>query len=263
MSLGCQRDSQDGGWRACNPISVLPFYAGENMLFNRKIKTDIITIDQAEVEFQGQVRLIHNSTPEYTPDIAELEQRIWNPVFVPDEFMTLGHKHDEVKDGASGFFPFYEDCYTTEKFTFLEKHLGKMSHAIPFETINDDQLPMWMNKAFRVKGELYALRGSQIISLDNYKRNGVEFDRVKVNINVPFKPKYRTVTQSYSGIWRSDYHSGKTHITTIAAYMYVGKKTYWHEQLSALDNFRPVFVQNDPDRIYVRKYYDYKQQSNV
>lgn len=209
------------------------------------------------------VNKIALQTPEFTPDIHVLEQNFWNPVFIPDECMLLGRQHDLVKEGASGFYPFYEDCYTSGKFTFLEKYLGKLSTGIPFEAINDDNLPMWMNKAYRIKGELYALSSKQIILLDNYKKNTVECRRIRVNINIPYTHKTVTRSQTYNGVWSATYNSSKTHISSIEAWMYVGRIDYWQDQLEHLDNFRPVYVVNDPDRIYVRKYYDYKRQNLI
>lgn len=206
---------------------------------------------------------IHAKKPEFTPDINILQKRYYNWLFVPDECMLLGQKHHLVQNSASGFYPFYEDCYTSEKFTCLEKHLDKESQALTFKVINDGELPMWMNQAHRVKGELYSLTGEQIIDIDNYKKNTVYCDRVRVNINVPYTHKNRQVSQTYNGLWSATYSSSKPHLTSIEAWMYISRMDYWRDQLAKLDNFRPVKVMDDPDRVYVRHYYDYKFQSNL
>jgi len=206
---------------------------------------------------------INFKTPQFTPDINLLQSKFWNWIFVPDECMTLGHKHELMQKGASGFYPFYSDCYTSEKFTCLEKQLGKLSQQLTFQTINDPELPMWMNKAHRVKGELYSLSGEDIIKLDNYKKNTVYSNRVRVNINIPYTLKNRKVSQTYNGTWSASYESSKPHITSINASMYVSSLDYWHDQLEKVDNFRPVKVMDDPDRVYVRRYYDYKFQSSL
>lgn len=200
-------------------------------------------------------------TPKFTPDIADLESRRWNWVFVPDECMLLNPKHSLVKEGASGFYPFYSDCYTSEKYTMLVKELGKESTCLMFKGIDDPDLPVWMQKEFRVSGELYALSGKQIISLDNHKKNTVYCNRQKVNINVPFTLRHRKRSQTYNGVWSSEYSTSKYHLTSIEAFVYIQRMDYWRDQLTHLDNFSPVKVMNEPDRIYVRKYYDYKFQN--
>jgi len=223
-----------------------------------------------ELTVSNLIDVFDQHTPKYTPDIHLLEQHWWNPVFIPDDCMIhhsyhiteRGSRHDLVKEGASGYDPFYEDCYTAKPFTFLEKNLGKQSFPIPFDPINDNDLPMWMNKSHRIKGELYALSSKSIIELDNHRLNTVQFDRVKVTINIPYAQKYRDIAQSYNGVWSSTYRSSKTNIVSIQAHMYVGRFEYWRDQLLKLDNFSPVKVEKNPDRIYVKDFYNYKNQSH-
>lgn len=197
---------------------------------------------------------------EFTPDIAELESRQYSFVFMPDECMMLERKHELVTPGASGFYPFYEDCYTSEDFCFIEKRLGKESFPIAFKPLDNGDLPIWMNKKQRIKGELYALRGCSFKDLDKYKLNTVQCNRVKVNINIPTVKQHRTETQSYNGLWSCEYNLSKTYITTISAYMYVGREEYWIDQLLHHDsffNFAPVHT-TEVDRIYIKKCFNYK-----
>lgn len=210
---------------------------------------------------EDSLTYIHGNTPEFTPDIAELQSRLWNWVFIPDECMLTNPKHSLVKEGASGFYPFYEDAYTSDRFTFLEKKLGKESTCLVFKNIDDPDLPVWMQKEYRISGELYALSGKQIISLDNHKKNTVYCNRQKININIPFTMKQRTRSQTYNGVWSSTYSTSKWHLTSVEAFVYIQRMDYWRDQLIHLDNFSPVKVMNEPDRIYVRKYYDYKFQN--
>lgn len=200
--------------------------------------------------------------PRHTPDIVELESKLHNYVFVPDECKMTHNHHQLVACGTSGFYP-YCPAYTSLEYNFVEKKLGKESIAIPFVDIGTDNLPPWMLKKFRIKGELYALRGCSFIPLDNHKLNGVAFERIKVRINVPHFKRYRQESQSYNGVWHYDYTRSKDMLTSMEVFMYVGKTDFWLPQLEAYEalyNFDSVPVATAPDeRIWIREYFEYKQ----
>jgi hypothetical protein len=178
--------------------------------------------------------------------------------------MTTFPKHDLVACGTSGFYP-YAPAYTSSEYCFIEKKLGKASFPVAFENFTreeEDRLPAWMSRRLRIKGELYALRGASFIPLDNYKLNGLQFDRVKVRITIPYFKRTRQESQSYNGTWNIDYSRTKDMLTSMEVFMYVGRKDFWMPQLSADDapfDFNPVGRVQTDSRVWIKEYYDYKQ----
>lgn len=198
-----------------------------------------------------------------TPDIVELQNTALNFVFVPDECMMLMPKHALVS--KTNFYPFCT-AYTSEPFLFLQKDLGKESHPVALRDPSievKNELPPWMAQALRIRGEIFGLSGSDFIDLDKHKLNGVQFDRVRVKVNVPYIKRYSHTETSENGVVQISYSSSKDMLTSIDAWMYVGKPEFWLPQLTAEDSFyrfSQAPISEAPEgRIWIRKYYDYKQ----
>ena len=203
---------------------------------------------------------IDRLTPQHTPDMWKLEEVGYTWVFVCDECQAGHRKHDLVEGGASGMEPFFAG-YTAEKMGFLIKRLEKMSFPIPFKDLSDNELPVWMGKERRIRGEMYGMTAEMIKKLDDYKQNGVQFERMRVNINVPYYKKKRIRSQTYNGTWSVDYQRSKDYIVTIPAMMYIARPEYWMDQLKDKNgcfNFDPVKTWS-VDRIWIKEYFEYRR----
>lgn len=214
-----------------------------------------------EQQQQGFVqRLIQSfEPPEFTPDLWELEQKKAHLVFIHDDMMQLQPNHHLIQGGLSGFYPF-QYGYTTKKFSFVQKELGTKSFPIALD-LRDlaQELPMYIADSHRIRGEVYAVRAPTLIELDNHRRNGVEFVRKQVNVNIGYRKVYRSHWFNAYGNKKYEYNLGREEMTTVTCWMYLGREEYWKDQLLAdAFNFNPVDIITE-DRLWLQKYYQYSR----
>jgi len=199
--------------------------------------------------------------PEFTPDLWLLEQKKAHLFFIHDDMAQLQPFHDLVKAGSlSGFYPMNYG-YTAKKFTFVKKNLGLKSFPIaldlPFE--DREKLPQYMSNEHRIRGEIYAIRPRQIVELDNHRQNGVQFQRIRVNINIGFRKLMRHSITSSTGKKYSEYNLTKEEMISQEMCMYVGRRDYWMDQLeSGFFDFQPIDIIEE-DRVWINKYYQYSR----
>lgn len=196
---------------------------------------------------------------QFTPDIAELEERSANLLFIADDMMLFNPNHDMVTKGSlSGMEPFHY-AYTAKSFSFVKKNLGKESFPIALDIRDTSELPKWMSQTARIRGELYAIRGSQFKILDTHRQNGVQFRRERVMINIPYKKLLKHQGKSPHGTYPY-YDLSKEQMYSVLAYMYVGRTEYWIDQLKAgFFDFSPVGICEE-DRIWLKKYFMYRNE---
>jgi hypothetical protein len=208
-------------------------------------------------DLSAEIAKIDEQSPDYTPDAYSLEEKMFNFIFVSDTFKS-GHKDNSmVTVGASGLKPFFP-AYTSEKFSFLIHKKDKL--PIPIRPLNHPDLPLFLQKDLRIRGEVYALRGCTIIELDNHKKNGVKFIRVPINVTVPYYKKKMVKTQTYGGTWSVSYESSKDFLCSVKAWTYLGRPEYWLDQLlkeDAVFDFDTCPVYNSWDRIWIKEYFNY------
>lgn len=215
-----------------------------------------------EIQQQQHIqRLIQGyDLPEFTSDLWELEQKKEHLVFIHDDMMQTNPNHQLVQEGSlSGFYPF-QYGYTTKKFSFVTKELGLKSFPVALD-LRDlaEELPMWISTSHRIRGEVYAVRTPTIVSLDNHRRNGVEFQRRRVNINIGYKKLWRSHWYNAFGRKQYEYKLGKEEMMTVECWMYIGREEYWKDQLLAdAFNFNPITVIEE-DRLWLTKYYQYSR----
>ena len=195
-----------------------------------------------------------------TPDVALLERKLFNRVFVFDDMMKGHPGHDKFIREHSAFLA---TGFTAECMTLWKKKLGKLSFpvALPDTFHTTPSVP--------IKGELYALETSQILELDKERENGVQFIRKRINIVLPYRHLLfnKDRPQVYKGTRSEDsrelYDNIKNQLTAelrvnVTAWAYVGVSDYWSPQLDAGYLFSPVkcFA---PEQKPEQKYYYYSQ----
>lgn len=171
---------------------------------------------------------------QFTPDIWQLEQFQWKLFFVPDDLKTGMKNHGLIEDAIYGSAPLHPTCFTSQKFTFWKKDLGKESFPIPMTY--DYEPSNWLRVRpvpARIKGELYAIRGNRFILLDNHRQNGLQFRRVLTDILLPYREVSYSKAQPNPSI--SD-----DRIYTIPAQMYIGIPEYWDDMIGDLFTIREV-----------------------
>lgn len=168
----------------------------------------------------------------YTPDLPALEQRERHWVFICCD-LKLRLPRDYMIERE----PDVSSAFTEKSFVMWKKKLGNQSYPIPLENTFDD--PFGQHPPLRIQGELYLLTPSQIILLDNLRLNGVEFERKRVKIIVPFRKGrlYKTFTKR------------------VEAWMYIGRSSYWDELIDGgyMFNIVKIFEPPHQRRFYTQR----------
>ncbi len=110
-----------------------------------------------------------------------------------------------------------------------KKLLGKETFPLAFK-IEDDQkhgLSSLLGDMGQVMGELYSIPPMHVVALDLYMLNTVQFERIPVQVLIPFKPQGQD----------------KFEIHKTEAMMYVGRQDFWNDQLKDAEQ-RKLFSQS-------------------
>lgn len=190
-----------------------------------------------------------------TPDLWYLNQHARQLVFIADDFKT-GKKRHELLEGQ---LPIHPSCYTLNNFTVWKKDLGEHSFPLPFEDGIDFEVHGWYKpEPARLQGELYAMPSSFIWKvLDIQKDNGVQFERKRASITVPYR-EVRFSDKPNAGVWDKIPTISKDNLRTIRAWMYVAKPDYWDDYIGVSLGTRavPLFRHITP-KVWIEEYYKF------
>ena len=142
------------------------------------------------------------AVPLHTPDKALLENSEYKLLFEYGELQAGLPKADLI--------PTHPVCpaFTVEKFSLLKKNDGAETFPLAL------RLPMKGTPFFRARigGVLAAVRSKDILSLDNYRENGVSFVRKRNSVFLP-------------------YIDADGNPMKIKAWMYCGHNEHWRDQV--------------------------------
>lgn len=181
--------------------------------FTKKVKTFL------HEDFAGWIHKERGKVS-FTPDINLLQQKKLHWLFVCDEMM----KHHVCNLLLS------ENTLRCTAFTAGTYTLWKMREKKDFIKI----IPLSEGPACKsVKGELYLVPSETLISIDKYKKNGVQFRRRKIHINIPYRKE----------IWSDVYPKKRVlekNLATLKAWMYEGITEFWEPLLDGGFTFKEV-----------------------
>lgn len=184
---------------------------------------------------------------DYTGDIWLLEQSEFQLMLICDQMM----QNQRMNTLLQGYSTFLGAAFTAKNnFILWKKKLGLGTYPIPlreqYPKLTNARTPM----TARIKGELFKIRSSRFLELDEYKSNGLEFRRQRVQLLVPYRRQ-----QGSTGVNAEEF------IARCWAWMYVGKKTYWEEHLDAGYMFGrcQIYELNNrySDGVYLDRYYTF------
>lgn len=117
------------------------------------------------------------SLPPFTPDFNDLMDAPGWPMFEYGSLKAELPNHDVKRLGQ-----FMGHAYTVEKMSLWSRNAGENSDAVAakFQTTNQPAI-----KRARVAGELYLTPTHLIPFLDNFRQNGVNFNRKNVKLILP------------------------------------------------------------------------------
>jgi hypothetical protein len=187
------------------------------------------------------------SYSEFTPDIAILTRRQCNLFFVYDE-MQEGHREFSlIQEHAIPLGV----AFTQDNFVLYKRKLNALSYAFAL-----DESPFVAPKT-AIRGKLFAIPreedgSTRFIELDAVKRNGVQFERRRVTVIMPYFYLGRDREgKPFRGYWECP----------IRCYMYVGVQQYWKPLLEEPEGFFlfdtvKTYTPNNPN---LKEYYYYSK----
>lgn len=156
-------------------------------------------------------------TNKFSPDIPALEQFDDHLLFVCNEWQKRHPKHELIQPNAA----FLAIALTvSDKFTMWKKKLGKESFAIPLE---EKSRRDGLAKRAKIRGEVYLVPTSTILRLDRETKNGVQFQRKKIEVAMA----YRELMKDERDSWFVE------RIATANCWFYQGVKPYWDDHITA------------------------------
>lgn len=212
------------------------------------------------IPVEEAVRCALEST-RFTPDIHDLERSETQRVFIYNE-MKSGHRASVMLPDP--YVVHDATCYTDAFFWLYKKRLGLASRAIALDESGTWFRPDWDQVyGARIQGELCIIKSSHIPILDEFHKNTVEFTRKRVKILRP----WRNIVRAKDGYPLNGEHleslkaKGIVHSMrgcgTMDAWIYLGNKEYWSEQLSRM--FTPTKLYTSPNEGWLKEYYSFTQ----
>jgi len=185
------------------------------------------------------------ASTEYTPDVARLQTREKWWLFVYGEEMMRHAKNVELL----GLCEPMCGANTLENFSMWNVLQGADSYPIALEKKLEVEEQPWFKTRHelpwtKIRGELYLVPPQMLFRLDNYKRNGVVWERKRAHIIIPSR------SQRFMGIPKRD---------DIKAWMYTGKTDYWADMINDGVQYNNMFkpVRNFYNKNLGHSYYYY------
>lgn len=161
----------------------------------------------------------------YTPDIHVLNQKFYHLVLIYDN-MKQGFEDNKFLKNCM----FLGEAYTEDTRYLLWKD-QKGSESYPVALGNSNQ---WSSHSIR--GELYALPTSQLISLDKEKGNTIKWLRKEIDIILPYTMEhtYRDEKYKFSNLWTIDRHHK---LMMVKGFIYEGIPEVWKSDILTNKSF--------------------------
>jgi hypothetical protein len=203
----------------------------------------------------------------YSPDLGWLEQFEYQLLFAADDTKSGHSHHCLIEDNA-----FAATAYTENFFQYWVQEVGDERIPIPMKIIGAPKphVVRYFPPELRIKGELLIVRTPQFRALDNYKRNGVEFKRQRVNVVVPYRERnylkntlakdepcfFRPIPRCLQETYHCILSPPRVHV--VRAWMYVAMPSYWEKILDGgFRGFKPVNYYPSREKAWAKEYYDY------
>ena len=178
-----------------------------------------------------------NADTYFTPDTPFLESKLWWYFFVYDNMMIGRREYDLIRDESE----FVYTGFTQDHFSMWKRNLDKGSFPVPLVPSDPNNITEWdernryINRLGHhgvIKGQLFKVNTQQIFKLDIERRNGLIFDRKRIVVEVPLR------YVRYYG--EKGIETKEKFVREYEAWMYVGSKDYWDQQIDAGFMFSPV-----------------------
>lgn len=170
---------------------------------------------------------------QWTPDATALEEAAFHLIFAYDRLQQGFTDHDKLIAEHSVYAGI---GFTNEKFVMQKSTLGRDTY--PVIQRKDDYI---ITPPSRIKGQLFYLEQEEFRELDTCAKNGVEWRRELIKIDVPFNKLRKLPSFEDGGRHKAEYEAvyGTAHpsITTlhtrsVKAFCYIGVDEYWDDLIT-------------------------------
>lgn len=206
----------------------------------------------------------------HTPDYATIQLRKSWLVFIADEMMT-GQRHNLLVNNEDT----QRLCtgYTVPNFVMFKHSIGKHTYPVIMHEMEKQGSAFLLQEPLPVKGEVYAVRPSQLVQLDIHKQNGVLFQRERVRIDIPYREVHTYLRES---LYRDEHgavtkevhepyeviHSEWCHNRQNEVFMYLGKPEVFFWGCYKDPTFKQI-KPKVPKNADLRPYYEYSNKEDV
>ncbi len=198
----------------------------------------------------------------HTPDAQQLSMYKWQLMFVYNECQS--NQRDASTLGAWNECEQLGEAFTQKhEYVMFKKCLGNETFPIAFN-MRPDQMLGSSNSFFgptgAIKGQLFKMRPYRIFDLDKHVLNNVQFDRVRVTLDFPYRVGDPKTGENFN----------IRHIQKITAWMYVGRDTFWYpmfdsegkHNLSLVKRYHSNAEENPPSYYYFHEKFENTVKSN-
>lgn len=206
----------------------------------------------------------------YTPDIAKLEEYEYQLIFACDETQIRHVKHHLIEGGE-----YICPGFTQSGFNYWQPETPFLP-VVPLKATSTFNITGFPPNA-KIKGQLLAIRPQLFIDLDNYKENGVQFQRERVKLIVPYRMVKWLHDPSVAPLDMEPYaieqgnpyiaegnvpsmYTTKEKVVLIRAWMYIGVPEYWDKLITNFD-YSSVSTFTANNRPWCHKYYQLRAKS--
>lgn len=198
------------------------------------------------------------SMTRHTPDIAVLEQKEFQLVFVCDDVMYSGKNYPIIKDCSAKI----SRAFTRFHYKYYVKPTD--GTGVVVRVANQPRNRYDFSCGLKIKGEIHCIQSTSMTRLDNHYENGVKFRRTRTQVLRNATPHGMILNKDTLGRPLPLALQGPKHfllperVDPIWVWMYTAVSDYWNPLLNGMDfNTVPVF-EPKVERNWLLKYYHYQ-----
>ena len=188
---------------------------------------------------------------EYTPDVAHLSQYETQLIFLYDNLMKNRCEHSRIANHSEEMWT----AYTKDKYSMWIETVGTNKYPVIVDDPKSSLAPPCV-----VRGKVYSIGVNKLIELDKDRKNGYNFVRKRIPVQILVRKMYNSTDEVYSGgDWRTipavRLSDVETHEKMV--WCYLGHRPYFEHRMSGFNGYKPASIL-DSRNPEVGKFYYFK-----
>lgn len=208
-------------------------------------------------DFRNHLQEVYNSK---TPDWALLEQHQFQLLFVFDELKRGFPQFDLINQHGA----YACKAYTKADYEMYIQSLGLASVPIVLPSSGEQKMFYGRNERepAKVMGEVHIVEPEAFKRLDEYKDNGVQFQRERIRVMVPYR---KVIQLNDPEVRKDDLPYGKNikhsvaRMHVIKTWAYIAVPDYWEPMLDGGYNFIRPHTYEARNKEWFSRYYFFRK----